>query len=73
MIKLGVDPRSPEEKLLDEFRQEEEMKLNKGMINLQLGDGQNGRPLVNLIVNANKPQVRKQDLSKPERSVQLMQ
>ena len=73
MIRLGIDQRTPEEKFLDEMRLEEEMKENGGMINLQLSDGQAGRPQVNLIVNANKNQAPKQNLQKPERSVQLMQ
>ena len=73
MIKLGIDDRTPEQKFLDEMRLEEEKKLNGGMLNLQLSDGQAGRPLVNLIVNTNKNQVPKQNLQKPERSVQLMQ
>ena len=73
MIKLGIDDRTPEEKFLDEMRLEEEKKLNNGMLNLQLSDGQNGRPQVNLIVNTNKNQVPKQNLQKPEKSIQLMQ
>ena len=59
MIRLGIDDRTPEEKFLDEMRLEEEKKLNNGMLNLQLSDGTNGKPMVNLIVNTQKNQAPK--------------
>ena len=73
MIRLGIDNRTPEEKFLDEMKLEEEKKLNDGMLNLQLCDGQGSMPQVSIIVNTNKNQAPKQNLQKPERSIQLMQ
>ena len=73
MIRLGIDDRTPEEKFLDEMKLEEMKKLNGGMLNLQLSDGTGGKPQVNLIVNTQKNQAPKQNLQKPERSIQLMQ
>lgn len=72
MKKLGLDGRSAEEKLRDELRMEEETK--DGMMNLQISDGRGGgAPQVNLMIDTRKNQAPKQDLSKPERSIQLMQ
>ena len=73
MNDLGIDARTPEQRWLDEMRIEEQKRANGGMLNLQLSAGNGNRPQVNLIVNTMKNQRPKQDLSKPERSVQLMQ
>lgn len=73
MRDLGIDGRTPEQKFLDEIRQEEERKLTGGMLNLELSAGGEGRPQVNLMINTNKNLRPKQDLNKPERSIRLMQ
>ena len=73
MNNLGIDSRTPEQRFLDEMRIEEEKKANGGMLNLQLQEGGGSRPAVNLVVNTMKNQAPKQNLNKPERSIQLMQ
>ena len=73
MNNLGIDSRTPEQRFIDEMRIEEEKKANGGMLNLELSAGGGGRPQVNLVVNTMKNQAPKQNLNKPERSVQLMQ
>ncbi len=42
MKKLGIDARSPEQKYLDEIREEEMKNLNGGMMTLELADGSRG-------------------------------
>ena len=72
MNNLGIDSRTPEQRFLDEMRIEEEKKANGGMLNLELSAGGGNRPQVNLMVNTMKNQAPKQNLAKPERSIQLM-
>lgn len=73
MNNLGIDSRTPEQRFLDEMRIEEEKKANGGMLNLELSKGGGNAPQVNLMVNVMKNQAPKQNLAKPERSIQLMQ
>jgi len=74
MNNLGIDSRTPEQRFIDENRIEEEKKANGGMLNLEISAGDaSGRPQVNLVVNVLKNnQAPKQNLNKPERSIQLM-
>ena len=51
MKKLGIDGRSPEQKFLDEIKEEEAMKLSGGMMELQISDGSRGGPQVKMIIN----------------------
>lgn len=71
MKNLGIDGRTPEQKFLDEIRAEEESK--DPILNLQLNDGKKGGPSVNILIDTRKNFVPKQDLSKPEKSIKLMQ
>ncbi len=71
MQRLGMDERTDEEKFRDELRAEEETK--DGLMNLTLNDGTNGGPSVHLMIDTKKNYAPKQDLSKPEKSIKLMQ
>ncbi len=70
MQKLGMDDRTDEEKFRDEIKADEETK--DGLMNLTLNDGSNGGPVVNMIIDTKKNYAPKQDLGKPEKSIQLM-
>ena len=59
MANLGIDSRTPEQKLFDEIRIDEEKRKNGGMLNLELSAGDGIRPQVNLMVNTMKNQVPK--------------
>ena len=70
MRDLGIDGRSPEEKLLEELKIEEENKANGGVVKLELRDGNTAGVQVNYIVDTSKKGLRpKQDLTKPEKSI----
>jgi hypothetical protein len=69
MKKLGIDDRTPEQKFLDEIREESK----EPMVDLMLNDGCNGGPKVNMIIDTRKNLAPKQDLSKPEKSIRIMQ
>ena len=68
MKKLGIDGRTPEQRFLDEIREEELRQQNGGMMEVQLADGSRG-PQMSILVNKTKDQAPKQDLSKPEKSI----
>ena len=51
MRDLGIDGRSPEEKLLEELKIEEENKANGGVVKLELRDGNTSGVQVNYIVD----------------------
>ena len=88
MKKLGLDGRSYEEKLIEELKQEEEEKqgayqvanrvssqgipLKPGQTEVFINSHPNG-PQVSMIVDKNQNYAPKQDLSKPEKSIRLMQ
>ena len=72
MKALGTDGRTPEEKLMDELRLEEEQKKG-GLMNLELSSGVNGGPAVNIVLDPKKNYQPKQNLAKPEKSIKLMQ
>ena len=44
MIKLGMDPRSEEERLIEEFQMEAQEKKNGGQIMLTLSEGNQYQP-----------------------------
>lgn len=69
MIKLGMDMRSEEEKFRDELRDEQE----QAQIAAQGGHFLNVSPGVNIMIPQKKSYAPKQDVTKPERSVLLMQ
>ncbi len=76
MKQLGIGARSLEEEMAMMSMQEEVKESHKVVMNIQ-AEGQDGivqRPSVTLIIDTSKkPIVPKQNLQKPERSVQLMQ
>ena len=58
MRDLGIDGRSPEEKLLEELKIEEENKANGGVVKLELRDGNTSGVQVNYIVDTSKKGLR---------------
>jgi hypothetical protein len=68
MKKLGIDGRTPEQKWIDEMNEEKK----EPVIMLNLNSGQVG-PDVNIMIDTRKVLKPKQDVSKPEKSIVLMQ
>lgn len=68
MKKLGIDGRTPEQRWIDEMKEEQK----DSVIMLNLNSGQVG-PNVNIMIDTKKNLRPKQDVSKPEKSIQLMQ
>lgn len=73
MKKLGIDGRSAEERFLDDMRKDEESKDANPLMTLALNDGSRGGPVVNVVIDTRKVMAPKQNLQKPEKSIQLMQ
>lgn len=71
MIKLGIDTRTAEQVFRDEIKAERAQK--EGIMTLKLSDGSSGGPVVNMMIDTRKNYQPKQDLSKPEKSIKLMQ
>lgn len=72
--KLKLDGRTDEERMLEDLKLEEE-KQEQVVLNIQ-ADGQDGvfsRPQVQLIINNQRNIAPKQNLAKPEKSIQIMQ
>lgn len=67
MKKLGMDGRSEEQRFLDEMNEERK----EPMITLNLNQSGAG-PDVNVIIDTRMNLAPKQNLAKPERSIQLM-
>jgi len=68
MVKLGIDTRTAEQVFMDEINAEK-----AGMMTLKLNDGSRGGPVVNMMIDTRKNYQPKQDLSKPKKSIKLMQ
>lgn len=68
LLKLGIDSRTPEQRFLDEMKEESKEQV----ITLNLNQSGVG-PDVNIMVDTSKCLQPKQDLSKPEKSIQMMQ